>query len=95
MFLRLPLIIPTVGEIRWRNHHAKPGWCDVMPSRSKIGLCQIADVESQALRLTAVLDDELQQDQTFARIAYRVPGSKWMRSFWSGSMNQKLLKPVE
>ena len=68
MFLRLALIVPPVGQIggeivtpyQARAGHAQP---------VENGLGQIADVESQALRLAAVLDDELQQDETFARIA--------------------------
>ena len=39
------------------------------PQPIEIGLGQIADIEPQALRLAAMFDDELQQDEAFARIA--------------------------
>ena len=41
----------------------------LISSRSKLALVRSPDIEPQALRFAAVFDDELQQDETFARIA--------------------------
>src|ERR1700684_1126849 len=68
MCLRLALIVPTFGDI---------GVETVMPNQAcaghaqpvEVGPGQIADIEPQPLRLASVLDDELQQDETLARIA--------------------------
>ena len=68
VFLRLALIVPAIGEIGGEivtPHQARAGH----PQPVEIRLGQIADVEPQTLRLAAVFDDELQQDETFARIA--------------------------
>ncbi len=68
MFLDLALIVPAIGHIRGKSitpHQACAGHAQPV----EIGSGQIAHVESQPLRLAAVLDNELQQDETFARIA--------------------------
>ena len=94
MFLRLALVVPAIGEIAVEFVEGYQA-CARHAQSFEISLGQISDIEPQPLRLAAVFDHELQQDQSFTRIAECVPGSKWMCSFWSGSMNQKLLKPVE
>ena len=68
MFLRLTLIVPAIGEIGGEivtPYQAGAGHAQPVEN----GLGQIADIEPQPLRLAAVFDDELQQDQTFTRIA--------------------------
>src|SRR5271170_7081833 len=68
MWLRLALIVPAIGDI---------GVETVMPHQAstshaqpvEIGLGQIAHIEPQPLRLAAVFNDKLQQNETFARIA--------------------------
>src|SRR6202161_4852345 len=68
MCLRLSLIVPAVGDIGVETvlpHQA----CAGHPQPVENGLSQIANIEPQPLRLPPVFDDELQQDETFARIA--------------------------
>ncbi len=68
MWLRLTLIVPAIGNIcvlTVTPHKA----CSGHPQPVEVGVGQIADIEPQPLRLAAVFDDELQQDETFARIA--------------------------
>src|SRR5580692_1474896 len=68
MCLRLALVVPTIVDIRLKS---------VMPNQACAGhaepvevrLGQVADIEPQPLRLAAVLDDELQQDESLARVA--------------------------
>src|SRR5580700_12284440 len=68
MRLRLALIVPAIGDIGVETvtpYQAGPGH----PQPLEIGLGQIAEIDPQPLRLAAVFNDELQQDQAFARIA--------------------------
>src|SRR5580698_5723419 len=68
MRLRLALIVPSIGNI---------GILTVMPHQTcaghsepiEVGLRQIADIEPQPLRLAAVFNDKLQQDEAFAGVA--------------------------
>ncbi len=65
---RFALVVPAVGHVRIlavapdqaRARHAEA---------AEFGLREVADVQAQPLRGAAVLDDELQQDHAFARIA--------------------------
>src|SRR5450755_2874172 len=73
MFLRLVLIVPAIGEIvgeAFSPHQTCPSHAQVV--ESCVG--EIADVEPQPLRLPAVFDDELEQDEAFARIAVASAG---------------------
>src|ERR1700734_759726 len=68
MCLRLALIVPTIGDVGVQAvmpYQAGAGH----PQAIEIDLGQIADIEPQPLRLAAVFNDELQQDEPFARIA--------------------------
>src|SRR5580658_2664901 len=68
MLLRLTLVVPAVGEIAGESvspDEASAGHAETFEN----GVGEIADIESQPLRLAAVFDDELQQDETFARVA--------------------------
>jgi hypothetical protein len=68
MWLRLSLIVPAIGDIGVKTvmpHQAGAGH----PQPVEVSLSQIADIEAQPLRFTAVLDDELQQDEALTRIA--------------------------
>src|ERR1035438_2407672 len=68
MLLRLALIVPSirdVGILTVTPHQA----CAGHPQTIEVGLGQIADVESEALRCAAVFDDKLQQDETFTGVA--------------------------
>src|ERR1700683_2566776 len=68
MCLRLALIVPTIGDVGVQAvmpYQAGAGH----PQAIEIDLGQIADIEPQPLRLAAVFNDELQQDEAFARIA--------------------------
>src|ERR1700722_14527254 len=67
MWLRLALIVPSIGDIGVLTvmpHQA----CAGHPQTVEVGLGQVSDIQSQALRPAAVFDDELQQDEAFARI---------------------------
>src|ERR1035438_10559687 len=75
MCLWLALIVPPIGDISFGTvmpHQA----CAGHPQPVEVGLGQIADIEPQPQRLAAVFNDELQQDETFARIAEARAGFK-------------------
>src|SRR5436305_297214 len=69
MRLRLALIVPSVGNVGvgivLGPHQARAGHSQPV----EVSLGQIADIESQTLRLAAMFDHELQKDETFTRIA--------------------------
>ncbi len=68
VFLRLALIVPAIGEICGEILAPRQA-CAGHAQPVEIGLGQIADIEPQPLHLASVFDDELHQDETFARIA--------------------------
>ena len=69
MWLRLTLIVPSVRNVGVLTVAMPNQACTGHPQTVEVGLRQIADIKPQALGLAPVLDDELQKDQAFARIA--------------------------
>src|SRR5580700_8767802 len=68
MWLRLALVVPSIGHVS--IFAVSPNQACAEHSQAvEVGLGQIAYIEAQAFRLAAVFDDELQQDEAFARIA--------------------------
>ena len=72
-FCGSPSIVPAIGEIRSKIVTPYQA-CASHAQTVEIGLRQIADIEPQPFRLTAVFDDELKQDEAFTRIAVARPG---------------------
>ena len=64
MFLRLASIVPSVCQVGCEiitPHKA----CALHAETAENGLSKITDINAQSLRLAAMLDDELQQNQSF------------------------------
>ena len=92
MCLRLALIVPTIGDIGGETippHQARAGHAQPF----EIGLGQVADIEPQSLRLATVFDDELQQDETLARIAVARAGFEMDAQLLVGLNEPKVLEP--
>ena len=70
--MRVP-VANTIGEIG-RETVTPYQACSSHAQAIEIGLGQIADIEPQPLRLASVFDDELHQNETFARIAVACAG---------------------
>ena len=68
MRFRDALIVPAVGDI-WVlsdfESQAGAGHSQAV----EVGLGEVAEIQAEALRLAAVFDDELQQDEAFAGVA--------------------------
>ena len=84
MGLRLAPIVPPIGHIGFGLPVMKNQACARHPQPIEIGLRQIANIQPQPLRLAAVLDHELQQDETLPRIAEVRAGLKMNVQFVVG-----------